>query len=111
MRYAVLLLVCLVLGWHGMSAPVGLEGPTCACDDDEASHVATDGLDEHEGAHETAPPDCEDDCLCCGAATMVAGVPSVWIRPPAPSAPGPRVHVAHAKPSGEHDGVYRPPRA
>lgn len=112
LRRLVFVLASLVLGWHGMGAPMDLAGSACACDemtDGPESPLAGNGLEEH-GAHETCPPNCEDDCPCCSSATMVAGVPSVWIRPPAASPLGPRVDCSHGTPSGEHDGVYRPPR-
>lgn len=109
-RTAAFLAFTLVLGWHGMGAPLELAGSACACDDElevgDPSHDSTD-----HGAHETCPPDCEDDCPCCGSVQMIAGAESSTVPAPPHSDAAGREGIAVGVPSGENDGVFRPPRA
>jgi len=103
---AAMVSMTLVLGWHGIGAP--LERPDqCECEEGEASASPDEGAGEH--AHETCPPGCED-CPCCGGVSMVAAVSSrgvdvVSVRSVVLSPPPER-----AAPRGELSGVFRPPR-
>lgn len=100
----------LVLGWHGMGAPLELAGSACACADELEAGETSRGAAEH-GAHETCPPDCEDDCRCCGSVQMMAAAESWTVPSPSHADATGRARAAAGVASGETDGVFRPPRA
>ena len=109
-RTAGFVALTLVLGWHGMGAPLELAGSACACADElEAGETSRDAA-EH-GAHETCPPDCEDDCRCCGSVQMMAAAESWTVPSPSHADATGRARAAAGIASGETDGVFRPPRA
>lgn len=114
LRRVVFILASLVFGWHGMGAPLELAGPASACNEDSDEHMsdaAGETLGYQDDSRETCPPGCEDDCPCCGTAVMAVSARGLCIHPPLRSPVGPRVDDPHGTPTGEHDGVYRPPRA